>query len=862
MKPKNRNMNKSAKEVFFESQISKNKIFKAQKKEINVNTMSMFSYQGTNPIDLLQAKLNNAGIKVLSALEKEKLIGSNRINEFENTTKQMVKNADFNFNIGFAGEQSAGKSMVINSLLQYPLMPTCNLTTTANVVQLKYGEKIRVTAIDDDTNEQVFDLDCTKATPEQFTKLKEYAVLAMQTLIVENIQYFTDIDVMRDGMKMTVADLNDMEADDPKQIALLSLILLSVYIGQNDINFSPEKKDLMTRRDSYLRYFGIPKDTYNISVFVDWNNEYLKNGLIITDLPGLGAAAKEREIGGRIIKSHDEITCEAIGKTDAMVFLAEPTVKNVGFMAVKKMIEALAEKKSVDKEMRILPLLNKVDRLHDAQLETSKAKFATMLSENGLNTDKNDIMLYSAIFGEYMYKDVPKKRLLYMAENERNVRRYGIETVYQDLKEDYEKSHIEELKNFFRTVYVEKAKYIIALDTEKMLKQFVEIIISDFKLLDEAYTGKANKRDIIIKNITKEIEKVLENEVASWLKKLTHEAEYLENKNESVQKEIKHIAQMYINIFSTAIAIYKKKILEILPKFELYGLGNKARIDKYGTKNYNLYFDELCPELQSMEIDTSDINQAYASILGSVYDSIFNYYDVAVSSLDIFKNDVKEAINASVLELEKKETDDISQEYRRFADITVKKIDEEIKLVKVTSDILKKEVDEIGKEVASSLIKANETIVSEFSDGITCSVKSKIVPGMWFETREFLTIYGENGIKKIIENLTLIESEKRNIQENINAVCADVITNNINGWIDKAYEITEIYGKIYDETRNMLREINDTLEKPIEVLGGEIDGIRVKIKKLETILLTFNTEIKESYNEAAKYMHNSKHLVN
>ena len=187
MKPKNRN--KNAKEAFFESHISKEKIFAAPKPEINIRDMRILNYQGSDKIDLLQTKVNNAGIKVLSTIEKEKLLDTRNNEHFEFTAKELKNNADFKFNIGFAGEQSAGKSMVINSLLQYPLMPTCNLTTTCTVVRLEYGERIRVVAIDDDTQKQVFDLDCTKVMPEQFKKLKEYAILALHVLVVENLQY-------------------------------------------------------------------------------------------------------------------------------------------------------------------------------------------------------------------------------------------------------------------------------------------------------------------------------------------------------------------------------------------------------------------------------------------------------------------------------------------------------------------------------------------------------------------------------------------------------------------------------------------------------------------------------------------------
>ncbi len=888
MKPKNSHNNKNIENEFSKSQSKKQKIYKsekkafkafnmndvskfdfygieetdmfsvkennASKKAVDINDIPKLDYHGTNAIDALQAKVNNAGKKALSTANKERLIDKKNKDIYETAAEELGKNADFKFNIGFAGEQSAGKSMVIDSLIEYPLMPTCNLPTTSSSVRLEYGEKVRIIATDDDTNKQVFDLDCTKVTTEQFNKLKEYAILAMRALIVENLQYFTDKDVLEEGTSMTVEDIKDMNSDDPKQVALLCLILLAVYIGQNAIALSKEKLDLLKKRGEYLRYFGVPEDAYNLSVVVYWNNEFLKSGFVITDLPGLGATAGERNVNGKIIKSHDDITCEAISKTDAMVFIVDATVKEVGIAAVDNMIETLKKREAVDEEKRIIPVLNKCEGFKTAQLETTKVQFAELLAKKGLKIEKDEILPYAAICGEYMYNDIPKERLLYIKK---------LENDYQKLKKDYdEKSHIEELKDFFRKVYIETGKNAKALDAVHSIRTLAETSIGNLDNAKKSNEKLVKSRDDTVKEITKQLEKVLESETANQLKKLTNEARYLDKKKEGVQEGIQEITHMYIFAFEAALKSYKDKISEILPKFDLYMLGNKARIDRYGTANYNLYYNELCPALQSMNIDVSHINQSYTDILESMNSSILDFYDNAVSQLDSFKNNVKEAIEQSVLHIKGEKKDDITNQYRDFAKIVVEKVEIEIKSAKLTSEILKKEVKKVGKSVAADLINANESIVNEFADGTTSSVKSKVAPGWFRESREYITIYGSGGVKEIIDNLSLTENEKAILLENVEAVCADKILNSINGWFDKAYEITGIYANIHDETQDMLHEINNNLTKDTETLEKKIKNTKAQVKKWENILSAFNDEIKDALNNASSYMQNAKKLIN
>ena len=121
------------------------------------------------------------------------------------------------------------------------------------------------------------DYPCDKATPEDFQKLKEYTcAVASIPQIIENLQAFVDGSI-RDKKGLTPDEL-DMEYDNPRHVAVLMLLLLTVYTKQN-LDIVPEKIIALNRlREKTLTYFGISSDIPNLSVRIQWNAPVLKSG--------------------------------------------------------------------------------------------------------------------------------------------------------------------------------------------------------------------------------------------------------------------------------------------------------------------------------------------------------------------------------------------------------------------------------------------------------------------------------------------------------------------------------------------------------------------------------------------------------
>lgn len=140
-----------------------------------MNHFTEIKTKSKHPEDIFQVELYNSGNKLLSKLEKIGEPKEKALKSFEELKECLIQLKDFAFDIGFAGGMSSGKSTVINSLIEYPLMPTCKLTTTCVGTHIFYGEKPKLCVVDEDTQKRVLDIDCTNISQTHFEKLKDYS---------------------------------------------------------------------------------------------------------------------------------------------------------------------------------------------------------------------------------------------------------------------------------------------------------------------------------------------------------------------------------------------------------------------------------------------------------------------------------------------------------------------------------------------------------------------------------------------------------------------------------------------------------------------------------------------------------------
>lgn len=815
-----------------------------------------------NRADELQAVVYREGMRVLNVLSESDSEGEGEMDVCAQAEKALDELGHFYYNIGFAGEQSCGKSTVINSLLQYPLMPTCNLTTTCTVVKLVYSDKIRVIATDDDTGKRILDADCEDISADKFNRLKEYVCLAMPQLVIDNINYFTEKNIYEKETRLTMDDI-DMDRDNPREVALLYLILFSVYIGQNDSEMTDEKRRIIRKRNELLRYFGVPEETVNYSVLVQWDCDLLKSGLVITDLPGLGASAGEKEIRGKVLKSHDDITKEAIQETDAMVFLEDHTVKNVGTVALKEMLSSARLKEVVNKGERVIPVLNMADRLKGAQRDSSRQKFADILSGANVKKEADNIMLYSAIFGEYSFQDISPERFLFFKSDAAEMmlevmpKEDAVEKLMEKLKESYDHSGIEELKHFFRTTYVERGKYNKAVAAVYAMRNLAVRLIAPMESRAGAYKILGDATQEAVNDITGALKDAAMEPINFYTGELQERIEQVAEQTQPVvEAMLEAETSLYQKAFEKALGQYRDRLLEIVGGFELTwgGIGFKAQIDVAGSKNQMTY-QKLLGEMDQFPVDVVEVNGQYEKILGYVDSQIDQIYKKAIGGLEKLKADLEKSIGKSIENVRaKSQTDDtVVMAMTDMGGTLLKFVDKQLLAMSQNLDIQREGITDAGNAVVSQVMKQNADMTGSFTGAIKGSIKDFIKKGIFLSKRDYLIIDGTDGLKEKIKTLSLTQEEKENMEINIRVVGSSEIVGKLNQWMDQAGEIIDIYTNLSGQIRQLM---DDTAEKLSGTAGDNraaYGALLAEISVLQMKFYEFKEAVQEQFDAALSY---------
>lgn len=822
-----------------------------------------------NKADALQSAVYNEGMRILNVLSERQRGDEETMEVCDKAGKALGELGHFYYNIGFAGEQSCGKSTVINSLLQYPLMPTCNLTTTCTVVRLVYSDKIRVAATDDDTGKRIFDADCTNISENKFNKLKEYVCLAMPALVIDNINYFTDRNIYGKDTRLTMHDI-DMDRNDPREVALLYLILLSVYIGQNDPEMTDEKRRIIEKRNEVMRYFGIPGETVNYSVLVQWDCDLLKSGLVITDLPGLGASAEAKEIHGRILKSHDDITKEAIQESDAMVFIEDDTVKNVGTAALREMLSSAKLKEVVNKGERIIPVLNKADRLEEAQMITSRQKFADLLLGANVKKEAADIMPYSAIYGEYAYRGISMNRTLFMRSSEARVMRSMgqkmhlsesefMENAISLLKEKYDKSGIEELKDFFRAAYVERGKYNKAIAAVCAVRNLAIQVIAPMESRAKAYRILGETTQEAVNDITGALKDAAMEPVNFYTGDLQERIEQVTAQTQPVvEAMLESETALYQKAFERALEQYKSSLLDIAGGFSLTwsGLGSKAQIDIVGSENYRA-FQDLMDEMDVFPVDVVEVNSQYEKILGYVDSQIDQIYKRAIGGMEKLKKDLEHSVERSVEKAKAKSqmSDTIVAAMAEMGGALLKFVDKQLLAVSQNLEIQREGISDAGNAVVAEVMRQNTDMAGTFTGAIKGGMKNFIKNGFFFSKREYLIIDGADGLKEKIRSLALTQEEKDNMEINIRIVGSREIVGKLNQWMDQAGEMIDIYADLGIQIKQLMDDTADKLSGTAEDNRSTYEKLLAEISALQMEFYGFQQAVQKQFDAALEYFH-------
>ena len=826
--------------------------------------------QGKDLIDDFHATVFNSGNELLSELDRRGVEFDAQ--QYKKTYNYLKALENFQYNIAFAGEQSSGKSTVINALIEYPLMPTCKLTTTCVGTKLIYSKKTRIIVTDDDSKRKVLDVDCTNISQQHFMKLKEYACIESSYKLIENLQYFTDRNLFNKNETLTLDTIDELKMDrsNPDHVALLVMILLTVYVDQNSTEHTAKAEAVIKKRDEVLRFFNFPKNTLNYSITLMWNGDFLKSGMTITDLPGLGAYAPNKEVDGKVQKGHDAITTDALGgSTDAMVFLVDPEVRNGGAPAIEAMLSNAGLRELVGDDV-IIPVINKIDLCEgDAIVEQSIDGFTSLMQGAGVKKTREDIKLCSSFFGEAEYKNIQIERSCFykknfstiyeeieydsLGESEQEIIEKVKSAITKKLKIAYnKKSHIEELKQFFRSSYVQKGKCC------KVYAALFEIINLSENTLNTLNTKKNNYKslkdlqlDAIVK-ITTSVARQASTPIQRAMTVITPLIDKsLENADQTVKTKLDKIPEKYLSTFNESIENYSEKLLKIANEFDVFadGWGNKARIDKPGTKNHRLY-NQLNDECKIIDVDIKKINKSYADILGFVTDDITKIYNSALDELHSIKMQFSKSMAEAVDEmLRDDELMGSAEAIESLSCSVTDYVEKQISMLENKADISISSINDIGKSVVNSIINFNSECAESFKLWVVNQIQGALKPGSIFASREYITINGADGLKILFNNLGYSSEDEEFIGNNIRQEGTVGIYNNINKWYsDASTTITSMFTELSDQIDKMMKSTKDMLTQNAQAKEQEYENVVNQIIVCEDKFVTFRNNVQQLFD--------------
>ena len=824
-------------------------------------------FTNDTPVETLQGTVYNAGSRLLSVLKAENLLDGQYTDDFEQAVTALQELGQFSFNIGFAGEQSSGKSTVINSLLHYPLMPTCQTKTTAVVVQLAYSQHLRVRVVDEDTQKTVLDFDChmpkdssgQRVFRDRFQKMLDYGVNAMHELVMETFQPFSDLNVLKEFPK--VSDM-DMSPENPRHVMILLFVLMAVYVGQNDESWDEQKERLMKKRKDIFRSFGMPIDVVNISIFAQADFDILKSGLIITDLPGLGSSAASTIINGKKVLGHDEITINAIKKTDAMVFLATPENREAGYKVLTEMLSNAKIKEAVYKSDRIIAVLNKADCCEEAQRITILRNFCEALAGVGVSKEPADIQCYCGIAGEFHFEDTPFERTLYFKKGYREdtiredaeldgedfeeAKQKAIKRMKRRAEKQYEESGIEELLRFFRTTYVEQGKYLKSTSALQAIRILVRTKASELQTTAENCELISKNHASLQESMVEKIQQAVENPIAEAI----NQCYTLKNRiSEEVSSNVAEYAEMvpalYVSAFEAGLNEYRNSLQTCMSNFDCtwFGIGQKARIDQSGSKNRQTYLN-LQEKMGNFSISLKDVNHQYERMLTMVRDRIDQFYTDAKHHLERLKAEI---INSLNLVIKKARQGNFSAEEIHTLELLKNQmldyVEKQLQIVQAQCSQQQSSTTDAMQEVVDAVLGLNTRMVDEFATATKSELAKRLSTGGLFTAKEFILIDGPDGLKTAVNNLSLTEGEKENMRMNLDSNVNAIVMDKIPNWLDDLNQITSVFQKLQEQLMKPMQGLIKSMSQSAEVNAEQSGILRGKIDQWKSLAAELSKEV-------------------
>lgn len=782
---------------------------------------------GYEIVDTFWQTVIKAGNQALHSLLKESVNVNKK--DIDNVWEALHQLEAFRHNIGFAGPQFCGKSSLINTLIGYPLMPTCNLATTYTLVELVYGKDISVIVKDEDKDgEIVFDKRCGDITKEEFKRLKTYACKVMEISLIENLQFFSDVFIVNEGLK---PEQIKMDREDARQTALLILILFTVHVDFNWHSKNAREHELNMERQKMLDYFGVSTDVVNYRIVVQWNHPLLASGLIITDLPGMVSMINDKTVNGRIIKGTYTIVMEAMPGIDTMAFMLEPLVLSSAIPALKAMIANISAQNAVSVSDRIVAIMNKIDCIcGEDQKRTVINRMLQMMRDAGADMTGKKVWKTSSRYGEHAYEGMDLSKSYFVQSEIYNLKDDGYDEneiqeempyLLKELEKGYQMSGIDELRDFFKTLVVrekcQKTFSVLDLLKDLVFKSTTPLrILTDMDRVDNDKVMEA-LYDLQSAAITpfRKIQKQIEEEIRQLQK----------SESELITQLINDVAAQYVDTWDVAVNSHIANLLNLSKKSGL------THMTMFG----HLAYIELRFESEKLHVDLTAVRESYWKIVQHCSDNIERIYLQTVKKLTMIQKEYHYILKKCLDNYRGEEDSEIVALMEYIICILCRFLDDYL-----MCGFADNEMDAVGLNILEwkdKFQKVNDQIVSDIANNDKDFTKHWLhvmSEELYRTSRGLLTKIDD--INVAISNLKLDERDKKILNEMCCKVGMEQILTPMSRWYESAeFNAKSAVNSLSINILNLLFEWNHKLSECAEGKGSEFTQSKQLLAKFTEI---------------------------
>lgn len=425
--------------------------------------------------------------------------------------RELLRN--FSYRIGVAGVQSAGKTTVLNTLLDFPYMPTAEVVTTSCSTSIMYGETPELEIVSRDKKKKVL-ISMERLPADLFRDMKAYVVnylirqYGATSLNCLMEDYMLDLE---SGKPIVDESMLHVDYSNLRHRAAMALHVLSFYVDQN---VESEERQLLVRevnekRINLLKRLGIPEDMPEYDIIFRVNSPLLKDGLVFVDLPGKGADVS----AGNGLTSQDEIMLTVMGTCEAVMLLFEPQMRSDTIKPLDDVISFFKNKQIENSRIgtALIPVLNRMDIPGASGYQT---KIDSLFTKRNLNFSYSKGMFrISASLAEKRFFDAnPDMSVQYSSAAKlmggegsvvcdnlaKRAKKSNFDSLYNYLKNYADASRetvcLELMLNIYRAFneYLEKTKASLHIK-ESLLGVFVENSDKLIRLIKEQMQDPMNK---------------------------------------------------------------------------------------------------------------------------------------------------------------------------------------------------------------------------------------------------------------------------------------------------------------------------------------------------------------------------------